>query len=41
LFRSTLAGLGAAVADISGSWEARKRAAVERVDLLLKGPNHE
>ncbi len=34
-FRSTLRELGARVTDIEGSWEVRKRQAIESVDHLL------
>jgi nicotinamide riboside kinase len=34
-FRATLAGLGARVADVAGSWDERRRAAVRAVDALL------
>ncbi len=33
-FRSTLADLGARVADVAGSWEERRRLAVEAIDRL-------
>ena len=35
LFRSTLRKLGARVTDVEGSWEVRKRHAIESVDHLL------
>jgi nicotinamide riboside kinase len=39
LFESTLEELGAAVLDIRGSWDARRRLAIEAVDRLLElGP---
>jgi len=34
-FRSTLGKLGAQVKGVEGSWEARKRSAIESVDYLL------
>ena len=36
-FRSTLAGLGARVADVVGPWEERRRLAVAAVDRLVGG----
>jgi NadR type nicotinamide-nucleotide adenylyltransferase len=35
LFRTTLQGLGAAVQDVRGSWEERRRHAIQTVDRLL------
>ncbi len=40
-FRSTLDQLGAFVVGVRGSWEARKQTAIEAVDRLMEGPNHE
>jgi NadR type nicotinamide-nucleotide adenylyltransferase len=40
LFHSTLSGLGAAMADVRGSWETRKQTAIETVGRLLKGNSH-
>ena len=36
-FRTTLAGLGARVADVVGPWDERRRLAVRAVDALLGG----
>jgi HTH-type transcriptional repressor of NAD biosynthesis genes len=36
-FRSTLVGLGARLADVSGPWAERRRRALEAVDALLAG----
>lgn len=37
-FRTTLAGLGAATAEIEGTWEERKRRAIDAIDGLLSSP---
>jgi len=39
-FRATLAAAGARVVDVRGSWDERRRCAVQAIDALLQVPAH-